>query len=171
MLRPLLLLIVGAMTPLCALEAQGVGNATLASVPMVRLPAALDRVLRDYESAWRAGDAAALAALFVENGFVLQPDRGLVRGRQAIQRAYAGQGGGPLRLRALAFATSGDVGYIIGAYGYGENAAEVGKFTLTLQRSPNRKWLIVSDMDNSSVSRTLPPASQPAAPGAPPPRD
>src|SRR5262245_25223202 len=39
--------------------------------PTVTLPAPLARVLTDYEVAWRGKDAAALAALFAEDGFVL----------------------------------------------------------------------------------------------------
>src|SRR5688572_10747688 len=45
------------------------------TLPSVALPAALDRVLRDYERAWRANDAPALAALFAEDGFVMQGGR------------------------------------------------------------------------------------------------
>ena len=37
----------------------------------VALPPELARVLTDYEKAWQARDAAALAALFAEDGFVL----------------------------------------------------------------------------------------------------
>lgn len=118
--------------------------------PTVELSPELDRVLRDYESAWRRGDAAGLAALFTEDGFVLQGGRAPIRGRAAIQAAYAGQAGGPLRLRALAAATADTVGYIIGAYGYGDSPGDQGKFTLTLRREPDGRWLIFSDMDNSS---------------------
>lgn len=73
-------------------------------LPSVELPTALARVLTDYESAWRAKDAAALAALFAEDGFVLSSGVPPVRGRAAIEKHYAGQGG-PLSLRALAYAT------------------------------------------------------------------
>ncbi|HEY0025328.1 MAG TPA: nuclear transport factor 2 family protein [Longimicrobium sp.] len=131
-------------------------------LPTVELSPELDRVLRDYESAWRRGDAAGLAALFAEDGFVLQGGRAPIRGRAAIQAAYAGQAGGPLRLRALAAATADTVGYIIGAYGYGDAPGDQGKFTLTLSRGPDGRWLIFSDMDNSSR-----PPRQPGA--APPP--
>ena len=124
--------------------------APVAELPSVQLPPELDRVLRDYEAAWGRGDAAGLAALFAEDGFILQGGRAPVRGRGAIQAAYAGQGGAPLRLRALASATAGTVGYIIGAYGYGDAAGDVGKFTLTLRRGPDGRWLIFSDMDNAS---------------------
>lgn len=132
------------------------------SVPgAVALPAELDRVLRDYERAWRAGDAAALAALFTPDGFVLQPGRAPARGRAAIQAAYQGQGGGALRLWALGFGADGIAGYIVGAYGYGEELADQGKFTLTLRRGPDGRWLIFSDMDNAGPreARRPPPES------------
>lgn len=120
-------------------------------LPDAALPAPLDRVLRDYEQAWRGGDARALAALFAEDGFVLQSNQPPVRGRTAIEAAYAGQGGSPLRLRALAYAVEGNTGYIIGAYSYGNNVGDTGKFTLTLKRAGNGPWLIFSDMDNSNA--------------------
>ena len=131
----------------------------------VALPPPLDRVLRDYERAWRAGDAMALASLFAEDGFVLQNNRPPVRGRPAIQAAYESQGGGPLRLRALAFSSGDTVGYIIGAYGYGNAPGDTGKFTLTLRRTPGGPWLIFSDMDNPNTApqrRSAPPTSSPA---------
>ncbi len=82
--------------------AHDAGNAKPAqSLPDAALPAPLDRVLRDYEQAWRTGDAKALAALFAEDGFVLQSNQPPVRGRSVIEAACAGQGGSPLRLRAL----------------------------------------------------------------------
>jgi ketosteroid isomerase-like protein len=122
-----------------------------AELPDAALPAELDRVLRDYERAWRAGDAVALASLFAEDGFVLQSHRPPVRGRRAIQAAYEGQGGGPLRLRALASVAGDTIGYIIGTYGYGDAPGDAGKFTLTLHREPGRPWLIFSDMDNQNA--------------------
>ena len=56
--------------------------------PSVTLPAELDRVLRDYESAWGARSPDALASLFTDDGFVLQPGRLPARGRDDILRAY-----------------------------------------------------------------------------------
>ena len=57
------------------------------------------QTLRGYaseaEQAWRSGDAKALATLFAEDGFVLQSNQPPVRGRSAIEAAYAGQGGSP----------------------------------------------------------------------------
>jgi ketosteroid isomerase-like protein len=118
--------------------------------PSVTLPAPLARVLTDYEAAWRNKDAAALAALFTEDGFVLSTGRPPVRGRAEIQRHYTGKGG-PLALRALAFATDGSVGYIIGGYGRASGEPDDGKFTLTLRKGPGGRWLIMSDMDNGNA--------------------
>lgn len=116
----------------------------------VTLPAALARVLTDYETAWQKKDAAGLAALFADDGFVLSAGNPPVRGRAEIQKQYSGAGG-PLSLRALAFATEGSVGYIIGAYSRHKGEPDVGKFTLTLQKGPDGRWLIVSDMDNGNA--------------------
>ena len=119
-------------------------------LPSVTLPAELDRVLRDYETAWRAGDHVRLSELFTEDGFILPGGRPPIRGRAAIAAHYQGQSG-PLHLRALAYATADSIGYIIGAYGYGATTpvADNGKFTLTLRRHAGR-WLIASDMDNTN---------------------
>jgi ketosteroid isomerase-like protein len=117
-------------------------------LPSVTLPPELDRVLRDYERAWEAKDAAALAALFAEDGFVLSSGRPPVRGRAAIREAYRGAGG-PLALRALAYETSGELGLIIGGFAQAAKDSDGGKFTLTLKRVGG-KWLIFSDMDNGN---------------------
>src|SRR5262249_25755892 len=49
--------------------------------PSVALPPELARVLPDYETAWGSRDAAALARLFAEDGFVLPGGKPPIRGR------------------------------------------------------------------------------------------
>jgi ketosteroid isomerase-like protein len=128
--------------------------------PKVDLPPEVDRVLRDYEHAWTSRDAAALAALFTEDGFVLSNAAPPVRGRAAIREAYA-KAGGPLNLRAIGFSTEGSVAYVIGMYSHGEGSPENGKFVLALRRDGGR-WWIAADMDNSN--RPPPRPSPPPAP-------
>jgi ketosteroid isomerase-like protein len=123
--------------------------ALLAQEPTVELPRELDRVLTDYETAWAVRDAKALALLFAEDGFVLASGRPPVRGRSAIERYYQGHGG-PLSLRAIAYATEGSVGYILGGYTSEKGRDDDGKFTLTLRKDASGKWWIVSDMDNGN---------------------
>jgi ketosteroid isomerase-like protein len=121
------------------------------SPPSISLPAELARVLTDYEDAWSRKDASALAQLFTEDGWVLQNGAPPARGRAAIEKAYAGSGG-PLALRAFAFRTEGDTGYILGGFARRRGDPDVGKFTLALSRTGGR-WLIVSDMDNGNRPR------------------
>lgn len=149
------LLLLALSSPLLAADGPPPAPAATA-LPDVPLPAPLDRVLRDYEQAWRAGDAKALAGLFAEDAFILQSNQPPVRGRDAIEHAYAGQGGGPLRLRASACSMEGSTGYIVGAYRYGTTAADTGKFTLTLKRVGDGPWLIFSDMDNTNAPPRVP---------------
>ena len=104
--------------------------------------------LRDYERAWRAKDASALADLFADDGFVLSDGSPPAKGRVAIRKAYA-NAGGPLWLRALGHATDGDVGYIIGVFGHKQDGPVAGKFILALRRRAGGPWLIAADMDNS----------------------
>ena len=117
----------------------------------ITLPPQLARVLTDYERGWQAGDAAALAQLFTEDGFVLSPGQPPVKGRVAIQKLYTGPGS-PLSLRAIAYAINGDVAYIVGGYSSASGVPDEGKFTLTL-RKRNQRWLIASDMDNENRRR------------------
>jgi hypothetical protein len=124
-------------------------------VPSVELPAELARVLTDYETLYRTG-GMKLAELFTEDGFVLSGGRPPIRGRPGIAEYY-GRPGGPLSLRALAYATEGNVGYIIGGYTDQKGNPDIGKFTLTLRKGSDRRWLIVSDMDNGNA----PPRRQP----------
>lgn len=132
-------------------------------LPHVQLPPELDRVLRDYERAWQAHDAAALAALFTEDGFVLGSGRPPVRGRAAVVESYT-EAGGPLSLRAYAYAVDDSVGYIIGAYAGRPDRPDEGKFILALRRQRGGPWQIAADMDN--LNRR--PNGQPAPAAAPP---
>jgi ketosteroid isomerase-like protein len=115
----------------------------------VKLAPELDRVLTDYEKAWQAGDKQALAELFTEDGLVLSPGSPFIRGRAAIAAFY--KPGSPLALRAVQSATSGNIGYIIGAYTDKQGNPDRGKFTLTLRKDASGRWMIVSDMDNPNA--------------------
>jgi ketosteroid isomerase-like protein len=145
------MLAASAITPASMCSAQDQRSATpdaATQLPSVKLPAEIERVLRDYEKNWRARDAAALASVFTSDGFVMQMGKPPVRGTDAITKAYAGAGG-TLFLRPLHYETSGDVGFIIGAFTYAEGAADRGKFILALRREKG-VWKIVADMDNPS---------------------
>lgn len=119
----------------------------LNALPSVTLPPELERVLRDYERAWRNRDAAALAELFAADGFVLRSGHPPVQGREAIENAYQNSGG-RLHLRALAFERSDSIAYIIGGYTSTPKWPDAGKFVLTLRQASTGRWMITADMDN-----------------------
>jgi uncharacterized protein (TIGR02246 family) len=121
-----------------------------APLPSVTLPAEVDRVLRDYEKAWSAGDATALAALFTEDGFVLNSGRPPIRGTVDVRELYRTTSGSPLSLRALAYAASDTVGYVVGAFARDRNTPDGGKFILLLRRTGKGPWKIAADMDNAN---------------------
>lgn len=118
----------------------------------IDLPPPLARVLRDYEAAWRARDAPALARLFVDGEIVMPNGCASIKGRAAVERCYS-RSGGDLSLRALAFATDATLGYIIGEYAPRDGDPAIGRFTLTLRKDPSGQWLIVSDMDRAYPRR------------------
>jgi ketosteroid isomerase-like protein len=120
-----------------------------AQLPSVTLPPALDRVLRDYERAWRARNADSLAALFTTDGFTLSSNQPMRRGQAAIREGYANSGG-PLALRAVAYAVDDTVGYIIGAFAGQPGDPDSGKFVLALRRVRGGPWRIAADMDNGN---------------------
>ena len=105
----------------------------------------LERVLREYETAYARRDPAALTALFTEDGLVLPPGRPPVRGRAALQDYFEGEGG-PLQLVPIAAAAGDSVGYIVGTFGGEARADAGGKFILLLRRSGAGPWRIAADM-------------------------
>lgn len=115
---------------------------------VISLPPALDRVLRDYEAAWRDGDGPRLAALFTEDGFAVQNGSSIRRGRAAIAGGLT-KPGGTLQLTAYAYSYSDNVGYIVGGYRYPTTVGAGGRFVLALRSDPAGRWLIAADLDNS----------------------
>ncbi|MCA1857650.1 nuclear transport factor 2 family protein [Massilia oculi] len=133
--------------------------------PSVTLPADVDQLLRAYERAWAANDAAGLAALFAPDGYALPSGQAPARGTDSIRRAYAGGGGQPTTLRALEYRVSGDLAYMVGAYGPAQSRQDFGKFVLVLRRVDGR-WLIAADIENAN-QRMGPPQRPLAKPPAP----
>lgn len=140
------------------LSAQAPTPQSSAPIPSITLPPELDRVLRDYERHWRAGDEQGLAGLFTSDGFV-PSNTGWVRGRDGIRSTYENQQG-ELQLRAVAYSVADTVGYIVGAFGYGNDGVDRGKFVLGLRRPRGGQWLIAADIDQSNRAQAQPTAQQ-----------
>lgn len=126
-------------------------NPAPAAATSVTLPPALDRVLRDYEKAWIAGDVDALSTLFATEGYALPNGQPPAAGGEAIRKAYRQNAGSALALRALHYAESGDMAYIIGGFGWEAGKADFGKFVLVLRRGKDGTWRIAADIDNANA--------------------
>lgn len=132
-------------------------------LPSVTLPAEIGRVLADYEKAWSANDAAALAGLFLPNGMALPSGQPPARGADAIRKAYSHGGAMPTTLRAVDYAVSGDMAYIVGGYAPAGAQTDMGKFVLVLRRVDGR-WMIAADIENANMQmRPMPRPPKAAA--------
>jgi ketosteroid isomerase-like protein len=118
---------------------------------VISLPPEFDRVLRDYEAAWREGDGPRLASLFTDDGFAVQSGSPIRRGRAAIAGGLT-KPGGTLQLTAYAYSSSATVAYIVGGYRYPSTVGTGGRFVLALRSGPDGRWLIAADLDNSGPS-------------------
>ena len=132
--------------------------------PSVAVPAEVDQLLHAYERAWAANDAQALAALFAPDGFALPGGQPPARGHERIRTVYSHGGGQPTTLRALDYRASGELAYVVGAYGPADSGRDVGKFVLVLRKVDGR-WLIAADIENAN-QRMGPPQRPPAKPAA-----
>jgi ketosteroid isomerase-like protein len=130
----------GAQTPQAPTDAS--------TPPAISLPSAFERVLRDYEAAWRDGDGARLASLFTEDGFAVQSGSPMRRGRAAIAGGIT-RPGGTLQLTAFAYSSSGNVGYIVGGYRYPTTVGAGGRFVLALRNGDDGRWVKAAQLDNT----------------------
>ncbi len=108
-----------------------------------------------WQSAYDAGDAAALAAIYEENGELMPPNGAPVAGRADIEAFWGGfmaTGGGVTITDAEAYA-HGDVGYKIGTYNITDPdgaSVDVGKY-IELWRHVDGRWQMHRDIWNSDL--------------------
>jgi uncharacterized protein (TIGR02246 family) len=134
--------------------------------------AAIEAQNRAFGEAVRAGDTAAIGALYTEDGAVLPPNGAKVSGRAAVAEFWAGALAGGV---AAAVLTTEEV-----AYGGGDTATEVGSAALSakdgsaldeakyvvLWKREGDSWRLHRDIWNSN--RPTAPAESPATEQATP---
>lgn len=114
----------------------------------------------EWSTAFDAGDAAAIAAMYTEDAWLLPPNEEIQSGRAAVQQSWADfiATGLALDLEEVESAFSGDLGYKIGRYVLSTpDGTEVdrGKYMEVWKRVKGQ-WLIHRDTWNSSL-----PAAEP----------
>ena len=114
-----------------------------------------------WQTAYNAGDAAAVAAIYAANGNVHPPNGKTVMGRRAIEAFWAGfmsSVGGAEIIPTDVYA-DGDVGYKFGTYlitdEYGA-PADVGKY-VEVWRHIDGRWQMLHDIFNSDMPLSEPP--------------
>jgi ketosteroid isomerase-like protein len=129
-----------------------------------------EALVQRYLSAYNAQDPVALAALYTEDGLVLPPEGGPVRGRTAIENYWTKSGRRGLTFDILQKDVCGEAGFFVGRYHVRENSRgefqranepfallstarrqpEHGNFVLCVKRGENGNWRIATDMWNES---------------------
>ncbi len=141
-----------------------------------------EALVRNYLDSFNAPDPVALAALYAENGLVLPPSGGPVRGRAAIRDYWTKSGRRGLSLAVLQKDICGEAGFFVGRYDVRQGSSgefkrangavaraslrhpEHGSFVLCVRRADNGAWQIAADMWNDGGQLGFVPAAQPSAP-------
>ena len=139
--------------------------ATLAlALTLTALPGFADDFAPGSADAWtkafKASDAAAIAAMYTEEAWVLPPNDDFQVGRAAIQAGWEGllATGLGLALEGKEALASGDLGYKVGTYKLTApdgTLVDHGKYIEVWTRVDG-KWLIHRDTYNSSVPVPVP---------------
>jgi ketosteroid isomerase-like protein len=138
------------------------------AVGKVEDPSAIVGLRQAYETAYNAGDAAALAALWASDGIMMRPNAAAIEGGPAIQAFYEGQ----FQLGKAEVSISGDEAVMSGNWGFergafslkltmtdGSTLEDQGKFISIMTRQPDGSVNLSRLIFNSNLP-------VPGAPGA-----
>ena len=140
-----------------------------------------EALVRRYLAAYNAQDPVALAALYTEDGLLLPPNGGPLRGRDAIQNYWTKSGRRGLAFDILQKDVCGDAGFFVGRYQARETSdgefqlahepfallssarrqPEQGNFVLCVKRGETGSWRIAADMWNTNAQSGFILAAQP----------
>jgi ketosteroid isomerase-like protein len=131
-----------------------------AAVVLLALPATaaenLDTLIEQWVTAYNAGDDAAVAAIYLEDGCRMPPHAEMVHGRQAIEGNIAGgreMGLAKVEIDYTGKGTSGDIGYGMGtwrAFDAEGNEVDHGKWMNHVKKVGD-SWMIACDIWNSDL--------------------
>lgn len=141
--------------------AAGAGEAAKGTQVSTADPEALAAVNERWRQAALAGDASALASLYAEDAVLLPPGMPKVRGRAAIESAFAAMFESPptsmtLQSDGTVFSESGELAFDHGTYAMsgttpdGQAWQDTGKF-LGIFKLIDGEWKYVADTWNSDA--------------------
>jgi uncharacterized protein (TIGR02246 family) len=134
-------------------------------------PAVVAQVRDAWAAAWKAGNAAQLAALYEENATDMTNHMPTSAGRAAIEAAFVNQFAqvtpSDITLIAEQTEVNGDFAYDRGTFSFtmtpkagGAPMVENGRYLVVLKRQADNSWKLVEVMGNSATPL-------PGTPGAP----
>jgi uncharacterized protein (TIGR02246 family) len=115
---------------------------------------------REFVAAFNRGDAAGVAAMYVEDARVLPPGGAMASGRQAIQQFWQsvmGMGVREVDLRTQEVESSGDLAYEIGAATLaiqpesGSPTTDTVKYVVVWKRRAGGAWQLAVDIWNANT--------------------
>jgi uncharacterized protein (TIGR02246 family) len=124
----------------------------------------------NYLKAVLAGDVPAIVAMYREDGVVMAPGHGPLRGRASIEAFYREMCLGPAKITAFTFdhldsTVAGDTAYDVGTYGMtiavgpGKSINDTGKYSVILKRAGS-EWKIAYLIFNSDLPQNGPAAQR-----------
>ncbi len=123
---------------------------------------AIEQVNSRFVEAYKAGDAAAIAALYTDTAKMLPPDATEVAGREAIQKlwqSWLDNGLKDLTLESTEVEASGDLAYEIGDFTLqvpAENntmATASGNYLVVWKRAADGDWQLQVDTWNDAPTK------------------
>jgi uncharacterized protein (TIGR02246 family) len=109
---------------------------------------------KEFMAAYKAGDAAALVALYTKNGSIMPPNMKTAAGAKALAKLFKmfwGEGLTVIKLKTVEVDGSGDHAYEVGTYalsGKDGKVADRGKYIVVWKKERGR-WLLHRDIFNS----------------------
>lgn len=125
---------------------------------------AINALSDQWINAFNQGDAAAVAALYTEEGKRFPPNSPMIVGKESIQnwiQTSLDIGIGDLQVTVTDISIDGDMAYIIGSYTLtiqpdeGDAIGDSGNYVELLKRV-NGSWKIITDIFNSNMPLPMP---------------
>jgi uncharacterized protein (TIGR02246 family) len=165
-----LLLVAAVATAIGACAPAASSNKMADSTTAANDLAAVSKMRENYAAAFKAGDAAAVAALYVSDGFSqtnMMPtavgSAAMTTANKAFFDQYAIQS---MALTPVKTEVSGNLAYDIGTYAFvgapkakGDTLKAEGRYVVVMRKQADGSWKAIADMDNVSAP---PPAPKPA---------
>jgi ketosteroid isomerase-like protein len=111
-------------------------------------PSPLIEIVRQYDAAAKARDAARLSSFYADDAMMLPPGEPIIKGRRAIEAAFAESLAATLESSGTPVASevSGDLGYVMGTWRLTANDRSIryGNY-LEVWKRINGEWKIILD--------------------------